>query len=267
MSISPHLRIMLSISRATLLESRRTRFPLLLGLITLLGVVLSQFAGALAITEGASITAMVLGGYLRLAVIMAMALFVLTSQSREQQEKGMQQLLSLEVPRSVYLFGKLLGHLWIHLAVALLLTLLMLAHAAPLPALAWGLSLFCEMSLISTLALLCHLTFRHVPVSFAALCAFYLLARSLTTLRLVGDGPIMPGNALSVTLMAGFLDGLAFLLPDLARFTRSAWLIQERSVEWLATLPQELGFIAMQTVIYSALLIGVALVDLYRKQF
>ncbi|MBF0589670.1 MAG: ABC transporter permease [Magnetococcales bacterium] len=263
--MNPNLRILSAIAAATLLESRRTHFPLLMGLLTLSGLGLSLFASTLAITESATIGAMTLGGFLRLAAILAMALFVLTSQAREQQDKGMAQLLSLESPRAIYLFGKMVGYLWIHLAIVTLLTGLMLLFAAPLPALGWGISLLCEMTLISTLALLCQLSFHNVPIGFATVSAFYLLARSVTALRLVAGGPIMPDSATSVMLMSSILDGLAFLLPDLERFTRSAWLIQERAIEMTAQLPDALGFVLVQTLLYTALLAAAALLDLYRK--
>jgi len=63
----------------------------------------------------------------------------------------------------------------------------------------------------------------------------------------------------SQSLITHFIDGVAFLLPDLARFTSSEWLVYQTG-GW-----QDVAPIAAQTLIYLALLAGAALFDLYRK--
>jgi hypothetical protein len=55
------------------------------------------------------------------------------------------------------------------------------------------------------------------------------------------------------------IDGLALLLPDLARFTQTSWLVNGTGSA--ATL----GMVAGQTLIYGAVLTGAGLFDLYRK--
>jgi hypothetical protein len=55
------------------------------------------------------------------------------------------------------------------------------------------------------------------------------------------------------------VDALAWLLPDLDRFTSTAWLVDHTGS--LAAL----GLDALQTLIYGGLLVVAGLFDLYRK--
>ena len=71
----------------------------------------------------------------------------------------------------------------------------------------------------------------------------------------------MDPGALSSRVIAWLVDGIAFLLPDLYRFTPSEWLAYNTgSVEALAP-------VLAQTAVYVTLLTGAALFDLYRKNF
>ena len=85
--------------------------------------------------------------------------------------------------------------------------------------------------------------------------------RTVVILQWVGQGPIMPKGVITVWLMNRFIDGLAFVLPALDRFTRSDWLVYGDG-GW-----EDLLFVVVQGGIYWALLSAAALIDLYRKNF
>ena len=89
--------------------------------------------------------------------------------------------------------------------------------------------------------------------------AFYLLSRSIEAMQLMARNPIIDSDSLSQRIIEGFVDSVAFLLPDLARFTSSDWLVYHTG-SW-----QQMAPIATQSVIYLTLLAGAALFDLYRK--
>ena len=65
-------------------------------------------------------------------------------------------------------------------------------------------------------------------------------------------------SELSSQVIIAVIDGLAYLLPSLSRFTSAEWLLHGTS--WSV-----LGEIALQTLIYVALLAGATLFDLHRK--
>ena len=94
--------------------------------------------------------------------------------------------------------------------------------------------------------------------ALAAAFAFYLLARVIAALQLLGHGAGMVQSAGQQALNTG-IDGLALLLPHLDQFTRSDWLVYHSGSG------SELAAIAAQTAIYVALMGAAALFDLHRK--
>ena len=95
--------------------------------------------------------------------------------------------------------------------------------------------------------------------ALAAAFAFYMLARAIGTLQLLGHGASAAQSAGQQALNTA-IDGLALLLPHLDRFTRSDWLVYHDGGA------ADLLAIAAQTVIYVALMAAAGLFDLYRKQ-
>lgn len=248
----------LTIARFTALEGMRNRFPWLAGGMLLTGFAIAEFAGMLAIAETREIQSALLGAFLRFAAVILMALLVLTIQVREINDKGMDLILSLPLPRASYFFGKFAGFALIALPLAALCGLMALIYAAPMDALVWSASLGCELLLVIALALFCLFTFDQVPAAFTTVLGIYLLARVLESLLLVAQGPIMPSHSIWLATVATVLGGMAFLLPELHRFTASEWLVY-------GVQGDELLFVLGQTSIYLVFLWGAGLFDLYRK--
>ena len=124
----------------------------------------------------------------------------------------------------------------------------------------WGLSLLLEMILVCALSLLFAFAFSQVTAAISASVLFYLLGRGIAAIQLMAHGPLSNQAQTSTQVMAGFVDALAYLLPNLDEFSRSAWLVYPSGAA-------ELAPILVQTLIYVVLLSGVALFDLYRKNF
>ena len=99
-----------------------------------------------------------------------------------------------------------------------------------------------------------------MTASISAAILFYLLVRSITSIQLMAHGPLSNQAETSQYVLVRVVDTLAYLLPDLGRFTRTEWLLYPSSFDVL-------GPVAVQTLIYILLLSGVALFDLYRKNF
>ena len=99
----------LTIARYTLLEALRNRLLWLLLVMAAGAVAVSGFLNELALTESRQLQAALLGAVLRLAAVFLVATFVVTSMAREANDKGLELLMALPLPRAVYLFGKLAG--------------------------------------------------------------------------------------------------------------------------------------------------------------
>ena len=105
------------------------------------------------------------------------------------------------------------------------------------------------------------LTLENILVAFSAVTAFYLLARSINTILLIGQSPILESTALSQKFMNILVIIIAYVLPDLDKFTQTDWLVYS-----YGTI-QSLYIVGLQTSIYLVFLSAAALFDLYRKNF
>jgi ABC-type transport system involved in multi-copper enzyme maturation permease subunit len=249
----------LAIARYTLLEAVRNR---LLWLVLALLVVLligSLFVQQVAITETARMRAGFLAGSVRLAAVFVVCLHVASSMVRDFNDKAVDLLLSLDLPRAGYYLGKLLGFTGVAVAIACLAGLLVATAGVSAGLPVWIASLALELTLIATLTLFCVITFAQIMPAVSMVAAFYLLARSIEAIRLISRSQLVDPTAWTTTISQRLVDGLALLLPDLSRFTATAWLLDEPAGMGV------LAFVALQSVVYGMLLTLAGLFDLYRK--
>ena len=249
---------MLTIAYFTLLEALRCRL-LLLMLMVVAGLFgLAQFLGELSITETRQAQASVTGSLLRVFSICATCLFVISSVLKELNDKGLDLILSLPLPRHAYLFGKLTGFAGFSLCVAVLAALPLFLYAPAVAVGCWMLSLFCEQLLLAAFSLLCLLAFANISLAFTSAMAFYLLSRSTEALLLLSAAPVLVSDANSQAFMNFLVNALALLLPDLHAFTRSEWLVYGVDAD-------AVGTVLIQTLVYLPVLLSAGLFDLYRK--
>ncbi|GAB0057017.1 hypothetical protein SIID45300_01337 [Candidatus Magnetaquicoccaceae bacterium FCR-1] len=234
-----------------------------LGLMGLLvtGWLLALLAEPIALTETGHTSAILAGFWLRLASLFEMALLVILTISRERQQRLLECLLALPLPRATLFWGRLLGFHLLALGVAALCGLLMLPLLPGPVTLAWSLTLACELLILATLALLLALAIRQPTLAMTGTAGFYLLARLLPAIRLMADEPGHELPGWSGHILDGTLTGLAWLLPDLERFTVSHWLAYGH-VTWESFGPM-LVETALQVLLWSA----IGLIDLARKPF
>ena len=249
---------MLTIAYFTLLEAIRCRLLIAVIAFVAAAFILAEFLGELSITEARQVQAAVIASLLRVFSICATCLFVISSVLRELDDKGLELVLSLPLPRHAYLFGKLTGFAGFSLCVAILAALPLFLYAPAAAVGCWMLSLFCEQLLLAAFSLLCLLAFANISLAFTSAMAFYLLSRSTEALRLLSADPVLTPDPVSQDFMNIAVNALALLLPDLHAFTRSAWLAY--GVDAGA-----LGTVLIQTLVYLPVLLSAGLFDLYRK--
>jgi ABC-type transport system involved in multi-copper enzyme maturation permease subunit len=254
----PALSKALTIARFTLLEAVRTRLLVIVAIILALLFLGSLFVQHISVTETARMQTGFLAATARMAAVFVLSLHVAGSMVREFNDKGVELLLSLALPRAGYYLGKFLGFAGIGVAIAALTTV-SLVFLAPGQGLAlWGASLTLELILVAALALFCVITFAQIMPAVSFVIAFYLLARSINSVRLLSVSPLLAQDWTN-RAVARLVDVLAWLLPDLDRYASSAWLVDHSGS--LAAL----GLDALQTLIYGGLLVVAGLFDLYRK--
>lgn len=241
------------------LEALRTRLPWIVAAIALALTGAALFARSLAITEAERIQAGLLATGLRFAAVFVVCVHVLASMLRENQDKVTELLLSADITRGQYLCGKLLGYGLVALAVAALLAL-PLAAVTPVGAWsAWALSLGLESLLVVAAALFCVITFSQLMVAAAFVLAFYMLSRAMAAVVLIAGSALLDDGSWSHRAAVLAVRGVELALPDLDRFTRTAWLLGE-GAPWA-----ELPGLGAQTAVYLLLLFAAASFDLYRR--
>jgi len=250
-----------TIARYTLLEALRTRLPLLVAgaLVALLAS--SYFIESISVAEGARFQTGFYAASARLACVFIALITVLVSMARESNDKGTEVLLALDLPRSYYLLGKLAGFLAIAALIAVAAAVPLAWLAAPQAVAQWAVSLGLELAIVVTLALFCIITFNQLTPAASFVLAFYLLARSLTAIRLMGAHPLAGADTLSHQVIQYLVEILALVMPALDAWTRTAWLVNEPAA-WSALLQ-----LAGQSAVYIALLAAAAMFDFYRKNF
>jgi ABC-type Na+ efflux pump permease subunit len=248
-----------TIGKYTALEAIRTRVPATALLTLALLFLASLFIRELAVTETARFQTGFYAAAARLCAVFITCLYVLASISREFSDKGLEVLLALDVPRSHYICGKLAGFMLTACAIAVLLSLPLWVLAPTGAAVLWTFSLAVELALMSALSLFCIVTFSQLLPAAGFVAAFYLLARSVTAMRLMSDNPVAGQGTLSQQVTQGFVEGLGYLIPALDRWTETAWLVNA------APDSSVLFAILAQGVIYTGLLAAATLFDFYRR--
>jgi ABC-type Na+ efflux pump permease subunit len=198
---------------------------------------------------------------MRLACIFIATLYVLVSVTRELNDKGLDVLLALDLPRSHFIIGKLAGYLAIVGLIAAAASVPLVGLAGPLAAFQWGISLGLELAIVAALALFCIITFSQLTPAASFVLAFYLLARTLTAIRLISAHPLTGADTLSHQVTHFLVEALALVMPALDTWTQTAWLVNEP-----ASWPNLLQ-LAGQSALYVALLAGASMFDFYRKNF
>ena len=252
------MRKILAIARFTLLEAARSRlFFLVLSAIGLL-IVASFLIHELAITDSQRLQLAFLATGLRAASALIAAAFIISTLQREFNDKGPALLLALDLPRSHYVLGKVLG-----MSVAAML--IAFACALPLalfaPGAAWRLwtaSLLLEAGMVAAISVFCGISLRGTATGLMLTLGFYVLAKSLATLQLISHASL-DAASLAHRYMTALLDGLALLLPRLDQFAQTRWL-----VDGIQAAPV-LGALALQALIFVALVTSAAMFDMYRK--
>ena len=252
----PTIRV---IAACTLLEAWRSRLPVLVAAFVGAAFVVAGLAEEMAITEAAATRNILHGAMLRTCAVLSLALFVVTSVVRDENDGVVELLLSLPRPRADYYFGKLAAGSAIAGGIAALCGLCLLLHAAPQPVLLWAGSLALELWIVAAASLFCVLAFRHVSAAFFAVLAFYVLARSIGVLRLISESPLAASPGWWGEVVEVLVAALYHLLPDLGRFAVSGWLAYPPAGAG------ELLALAGQALACVALLSAAALFDLYRR--
>lgn len=244
----------------TLVEAIRNRTLWFIALMIASGFGIALFLSQITLTETRQIQTAVLASVFRFGAIFILASLIITSIVREFNDKGLELMLSLPLPKSTYVIGKFFGFGICALGFALSLGIALLPLASPAQLLLWSISLFCELLIICAFSLFCILALEQIVSALAVVMGFYIMGRIVSTLQLVSHGPLSE-NTWAQSILGILVDTFAILLPRFDRFTQTEWLVNN-SGQWT-----DLTIIIIQSIIYMVLLMSASLFDFYRKNF
>lgn len=244
----------------TWLEIRRARLWWFALALVVIGCGVAEFGASIAITESAQYRLVLYAAGMRLAAVFVMALLVSTSILREIDDHVVELILARPVSRGDWFIGKLLGYITAAICLAALVSLPLLLQA-PMAGLAWCYSLILELIIVVAATLAFAMTLRQITVALSVVAGFYLLSRGIAGLVLISTGPTIDRSLISIRFIAWLVDLLAYVLPDLDRFTNAAWLVD--------AMPSaaDLGLLTVHTAVYASVLVGIGLFDLHRRNF
>ncbi len=249
-----------TIARFTLLEAHRTRLPVLAMLVFAVVWAGSLFIHQIAVTESDRLQWSFYASAARLASVLMLGLYITSSMVREFNEKGLELILSLDMPRSAYVVGKLLGFAGVAVILAALCALPTLLHAPIAVVAGWTFSLFLELAIVAALSIFCIVTFHQVLPAVMVVCGLYLLGRSLTAMRLMAETDLLGTLGGTRPFVDSGVQFLAFVVPALDRYAPTEW-IAEKSIDMTS-----IGPVALQSAIAVSVLVAAALFDFYRRE-
>lgn len=252
----------LTIARYCWLEALRTRYLWSLIGILLILLTASFFFRSIAVTESARIQLGMFAALARVAAVLLIALHVAGTSARQFQDKETDLLFALDLTRTHYLVGRFLGYAAVCLLTTTLsggLIALLTSPGLFFPWFAWTLSLWGELMLVCALTMFFMVTFAQIVPAVLFVVAFYLLARSISALQLLSHSPLFSSGDSLAVLGQRLVDSIALVLPRLDHFTQTAWLLD-------ADAAISLGPVLWQSLIYTGLVLGAALFDLYRRE-
>jgi len=252
--------MILTLAKYTFIEVSRSRlfWVVMIGVAVVFSLIL--FAGHLAITERNQLQVTIMASVFRMGAVLLTALMVISALLREHHDKQLLLLLSLPMKRCVYFLGKFLGFSYIVLSISVLVSLpLLIFSNGILGVMFWGTSLFLELMIIMAASIFFQFTFSQVPAAMLGVVGFYAFSRSISSLLLISQNPIVPSDDIGQVAMEKIIHLLSYIIPRLDGFTQSLWLISD------SLNPSEFGLLMLQGLIYVILFAFAALLDFYRK--
>jgi hypothetical protein len=249
-----------NLARLVLIEARRSALPWLAIAGVLIGLALAAFLSQVALTESRALQLAIVAALGRACAVFLVAAHVATSVLREMNDKGLELMLSLPLPRSTQYLGRLAGFAACGAALAVVFAAPLLLWAAPGAVALWALSLALECAVVAAAALFFAVSLGQLVAVLATTAGLYLLGRSIASIQAIAASPLAEASTAHEVARWG-VDGVALLLPRLDAVTRTEWLLYGMA-EPRAYLQALAGLL-----IYGALVVAAGLFDFQRENF
>ncbi len=253
---------MQSIIKYILLSGLRDRLYLGTFIALIVAFAIAIFFGGTVLIEAGETTATYIAGSSRIILVIGMVLFVCLNINRAFVSKEIEFILSKAVSRQKIILSYLIGFL-ISVAIILLpliAVIFFITKTNLLGLLIWSLSLFAELWIVISFAILAAFILKNSFASIFSALAFYIISRLMGIFVLAID---LPQDFMQVknNILPSILKIISLFFPRLDLFTQSEWMIYGISDF------SRIKLIFLQALIYISLMSFMSFVDFRRKQF
>jgi hypothetical protein len=251
-----------SIIKYILLSGIRDRLYIGLFITLIASFSLSIFLGSTALIEQQQTVAAYIAGSSRAILAIGLILFVCLNVNRAFENKEVEFIISKAISREKFILSYLIGFFLsaILIFIPLIIAILLVVKASKFGLLMWCLTLFLEIIILISFALLSSLILKNSFSAIMASFGFYIISRMMGVFVLAIEIP-QSLQAAKINLMASVLKFMSVLFPRLDLFAQSSWLnygIGDFGI---------LKIILWQALIYIPLMIFMAFHDFKKKQF
>lgn len=258
----------------------RDRLLATLLLMIAAGAGLGVFLGSAAVTEQESFSTVFGAGGLRFLGITGVVLFVCFYMRRAFDSKEVEFMLSRPISRLSYLFSHAFAFIVLSTVIAVAITLVLMLTGKPNPQglLFWGISVIGEYAVIAVGALFFSIVLSSAAGSALATLGLYALSRMIGILLGITHQP--PENIVFAVLN-NVVELVSVVIPRLDLMGQTSWLVYgvegagglalRTGSGQVAVFMSEMlgvgGFVAVQSVIFIALLLLASAFDFMRREF
>jgi len=275
--------ISLPLVRYVLTAALRDKIVITILLMIAVGSGTASFLGAASVAEQKELSVVFGAGGLRFLGALGTILFCCFHIRRSFEHKEVEFLLSRPLSRIGFLISHAVAFMVIASTIALVISLavMLIGEADVFGLLLWGSSLAVEYIIIATTALFFSMVISSAAGSAMACLGVYVLARLIG--MLLGITHVMDNSLL--VFLGYIMDFISIVIPRIDLMAQTSWLVygidgldsiefmgqnSDMASPWTIWMFEHLrigGFIFLQGLFFTALLLGAAILDLLKKQF
>lgn len=256
-----------SLFKYVLKAALRDRLMLAVLAVSVIGICLSIFSGSVAIIEKEQFVLAYMAGGLRIISIFGLSLFTIFFTRRSFDARDIEFLLTRPVSRFSFVLSFATGLLTLAIMTGLLLSVVIggaAFHAGNLDGiLVWCLGVTFEFMIMILVAFFFSMVLSTPVTAGLSTFGFYVLARMMGQLMAISHSANsideIPGLLMKV--LSWSMDVVAIVIPRLDLMTQTSWLIYGgvQFSDWV--------FVAVQGIVFIALILLATFIDLRRRQF
>ena len=244
-----------------LTAARRDRLIIAMLILMLLATALSVFMGSAAVIEKDRFVLVFTGGSLRLTGILGLVLFVIFMIRRSFENKDVEFLLSRPLTRIQFLlsYSAAFSLLAALMGAAQGLCVYMLGHHLFGPGhWLWIASIIIENIIMVNVAMFFAMVLSSAAGAAMVTFAFYILGRMMGQIL----GIIDEGSRLyKLEILEYIMQGISAVMPRIDLMGQTSWLV------YGADTQIGFGYIVVQGMVFTALVLLAALIDLVSRKF